>query len=318
MQIMSDADILKSLRSQVLDESEPLAGLLRKCLALGEVTGSDELRAWATSELKGYADDAPLPEYRKIVAQLYSNRMGGNTVMTHHTTSRTEIPSDIRPLIPERVYLRQSVGELQDAATSSRATVTMSGPTFALVADEWTRRLDEFQAILALYYEVSTSALAGVVDVVRTTLVEIVIALAKDVPLDSLPTRAKVDAAVHLHINSNDDNSINIAGSNTGVVGQGAGSTQIQNQTAPMDLVPVIAQLRAALSDVSDPDQKADAEQAIDDFEDATSADAPDFEKVKRRWGILERIATALGVAAMTQAVKDGAPVVLEHLQLLA
>ena len=68
---------------------------------------------------------------------------------------------------------------------------------------------------------------------------------------------------------------------------------------------------------MNDPDQKADAEQAIDDFEEATSAGDPEPEKVRRRWGIIERVGTALGSAALTQAVKEGAPIVAEHLQLL-
>lgn len=314
---MSEADILKSLRNQVLDESESLTGLLRKCLALGAVTGSDELRAWANNELKGYPDDSALPPYRVLDAQLYTNRMGGYELLTHHLTSRLEIPPDLREFVPKKVCLRHSVEELAGLASSSRDLVTMTGPTFAYAANEWTKRLGEFQAITAIYFEVPTSAFAGIIDLTRTTLLEMVIDMTRDVPLDSLPTRAKVDAAVSVHIN-NSNNEVNVAGSNSGVIGQGDGSTQIQNHTVPDDLVPIIAQLRAALSGVSDPDQKADAEQAVEDFEEAASASEPDPEKVKRRWGILERILTGIGSAAVTQIVKDSAPVVLEHLQLLA
>ena len=194
----------------------------------------------------------------------------------------------------------------------------MTGPTFVYVADEWTKRLKEFQTISALYFEVPTSSIAGVVDLVRTTLLEMVFDIAKNVPLDRLPSQARVDSVVQVHIGSQDNSyNVTVGGSNSGVIGQGDGSTQIQNSTAATELVSIIEQLRAALTEVSDPDQKADAEQAIDDFEEATSTGEPEPEKIKRRWGILERVATALGVAAVTQAVKDGAPIVAEHLQLL-
>ncbi|MBT2598120.1 hypothetical protein [Arthrobacter sp. ISL-72] len=53
--------LLGSLREQILDESEPLAGLLRKCLLLGAETGSESLRQWARYELSGYDDDAEVP-----------------------------------------------------------------------------------------------------------------------------------------------------------------------------------------------------------------------------------------------------------------
>jgi len=36
------------------DPNAPLPSLLRRCLALGGITGRDTLRIWATQELKGY------------------------------------------------------------------------------------------------------------------------------------------------------------------------------------------------------------------------------------------------------------------------
>jgi hypothetical protein len=39
---MTDS-LIRALREKVMDESEPLAGLLRKCLLLGAETGSDSL-----------------------------------------------------------------------------------------------------------------------------------------------------------------------------------------------------------------------------------------------------------------------------------
>ncbi|MFF0366375.1 hypothetical protein [Micromonospora sp. NPDC005087] len=39
--------LLRSLRERMLDESEPLAGLLRKCLLLGAETGSEAPRLGA-------------------------------------------------------------------------------------------------------------------------------------------------------------------------------------------------------------------------------------------------------------------------------
>lgn len=314
---MGDVDILKSLREQVLDESQSLVGLLRRCLALGAVTGSEELRAWASNELKGYADGTPLPSYRLMDAPMFINQMGGNTYVKGQAISRYQIPSDLRDFVPEKIDFRQPVEELSQLAASSRSSQKMSRGGFSLLAAEWSKKLDMFQSISSIYYEVSTSAIAGMVGMIRTTLVEIVIELAKDVPLDSLPSKEEVDGAVHLHINSNSDNSINIAGSNSGIVGQGAGSTQIQNNSAPTELTAVIDKLRAALDTIDDDDQRADAEQAIDDFEDSASADNPEAEKVKRRWRIIERVGTALGSAVLTEAVKQGAPAVTDFLQLM-
>ncbi|OBG06590.1 hypothetical protein [Mycolicibacter sinensis] len=314
---MSDADILRDLREQVLDESESLVSLLRKCLALGAVTGSDDLRAWATNELKGYDDDAPLPTYRTITAPLFVDTVSGRFHSKNQQISRMQIPDELLGGVPEAIDFRQPIEEIIQTATGEKDYQSMGYGTFALVAAKWSAKLPMFQDITALYYKVARSAVAGIVSTVRTTLVEIVIDLAKDVPLDSLPSKAKVDSAVQVHINSNDNNSINVAGDNTGVIGQGAGSTQIQNNTVPTELTDVIIKMREALADINDPEQRADAEQAIDDFDEAVSESDPKPEKIKRRSRALERVTTAIVGGALSQLAKDGVGLALEHFHLL-
>ena len=237
MDLMGDVDLLKSLREQVLDESESLVGLLRKCLALGAVTGSDELRAWATNELKGYDDATPLPPYRSITAPLFVDTISGRFHAKGQQINRLQIPSDLRAGVPDAIDFRQPIEEIVQTATAKKGSQQMGYGSFALVAAKWSEELPMFQDITALYYQVSTSAVAGIVSTVRTTLVEIVIDLAKDVPLNSLPSKAKVDTAVQVHIGSQDNNyKVNVSGSNSGVIGQGDGSSQTQNNSAPSEL----------------------------------------------------------------------------------
>lgn len=70
--------LLLQLRDAALDENEPTAGLLRECLFLGSSIGSECLRRWAESELKGYSDEDELPAYRSIPAPI--NTIDGFTV----------------------------------------------------------------------------------------------------------------------------------------------------------------------------------------------------------------------------------------------
>jgi hypothetical protein len=314
---VADADILKELREQVLDESQSLVGLLRKCLALGAVTGSEELRTWATSELKGYPDDAIVPEYRQLRAPLFVDTMSGYTHTTGQQIDRIQVPEDFRKYVPEKLHLKQPIQDLAEMASSGQKSVRITGAGFSVFTAVWSSKLPEFQDVTDMYYLVLPSSIAGIVDMARTTLVEIVMDLAKDVPLDSLPSRATVDTAVQVHIGSNDNNSITVAGSNSGVIGQGAGSTQIQNNSAPTELIDLIEQLRATLAQVNDDEQRADAEQAIADFEESISEDKPEPAKVKRRWAMLERVGTAIGNAVLNQAVKEGTPLVMDQIQLM-
>jgi len=316
MSAVGDADILKDLRDQVLDESQSLVGLLRKCLALGTVTGSEELRVWANNELKGYPEGVRVPEYRQLYAQLLMNSVSGQFHATGQQIDRLLIPEDLRVLVPEQLHLRQPVGELAEMASREKA-ITMTGPTFPIVASRWSQQLPMFQDVLSLYWSMLPSTISGIVDNVRTTLVEIVIDMAKDVPLDKLPSKAQVDSVVKVHVGPNNQYEVNVGGNNSGVIGQGQGFTQIQNQSVSTELVDLIGKLRATLPEIADDEQRADAEQAIADFEESVSEDDPKPDKIKRRWAWLERVGTAIGSAVLTQAVKDGAPVVMDHLQLL-
>lgn len=313
-----DADILKSLREQVLDESESLVGLLRKCLALGAVTGSDELRTWANNELKGYPDDAPLPPYRSIAAPLYVDSIGGNAVMKGQQINHLQIPEDLREYVPETLAFRQPLEDLVQTAASTQKSLHMGYAIFSLVASEWSKMLPMFQDVTGLYFSVTPSAVAGIVSMIRTTLVEIVIDLAKDVPLDKLPSQAKVDSVVQVHVGSSDNYEVTVGGDNSGNIGQGSGFTQKQNTSVPAELISLIAQMRDSLGNIQDAELRADAEQAIDDFEDSVTEENPNPEKIKRRSRALEKVATTVGSAVLSGVTKEGVAMALEHFHLLA
>lgn len=248
---MADADILKDLRERVLDESESLDGLLRKSLALGTVTGSDELRAWANNELKGYADTAAIPEYRQLPAPLFVDSTSGPMSTTGEQISRGQVLSDLQRYVPESLYLRHPIKELMHMASLEKST-RMAPDTFSSVAALWTQQLQQenmFQKIDALYYKVLPSTFGGVVDTVRTTLVEMVFDMTKDVPLDKLPSQARVDQVVQVHVGST-KYEVNISGSNSGNIGQGSNFSQVQNSSLPTELVDLLERLRAGLTEI--------------------------------------------------------------------
>ncbi|WP_366936092.1 hypothetical protein [uncultured Microbacterium sp.] len=71
---------MRSLRDRALDESEPLAGLLRKCLLPGAETGSTSLRHRPWLELNGHTYEATIPDYRKLPGVLITvNSISGTT-----------------------------------------------------------------------------------------------------------------------------------------------------------------------------------------------------------------------------------------------
>lgn len=306
---MTNSDLLDSLRTRVLDEDENISGLLRACLMLGALTGSDDLRSWASRELRGYADGDELPSYRMQLLPLFINGLSGPWQSTGEMISRFQIPEKLRDAVPEEVQFRQPIDELEQLAASTESSLQLGLPNFPAVAAMWSHGLDAFQNITSIYYRVSPSTLQGMVGAVRTTLVELVADMVKDVPMNELPSKSKVDAAVQITVNGSQDQYTSSVGTNSGVIGQGPNSiqTQTNNGVRTEELAELIRRMRDALdNEVSDPDDRADAEQAIDDFEGAVSDPNPEPATIRRRAGILTRVTSRVGGAVLSAAAAEG------------
>lgn len=305
--------VLRDLRNRVLDEDASISGLLRMCVMLSSLTGSESLRSWAQAELRGYNDDVDLPEYRKLALPLYIDSQSGPTLVRGQQISVFAVPRETRSAFDGPVQFRQAIQELAELANSDDGSIAISRPGFAEVAALWTSQLGMFQQVDRIYHQVSRSAIAGMVDVVRTTLVELVADIAVGVPVHELPTRARVNAAVNVNVygGSQDDNSITV-GSNSGVVGQGTGSLQSQtNGVASEHLATLIADLRVASESIADEDDRADVNQAIDDLETSVSVDQPDVAVVDRRVRSLRRLADSIGGALVAALSSEGARLAL-------
>lgn len=120
--------LLLTLRDSVLDEDEPLAGLLRKCLMLGGETGSDSLRSWARSELYGYKIDVEVPEYRKLrnvaVELVVSN---GVTIVSGQRMSWFQFPEEVKSFLRPDVHFVESIETLEQLAKEESVTIDHSG-----------------------------------------------------------------------------------------------------------------------------------------------------------------------------------------------
>ncbi|MGW5918105.1 AbiTii domain-containing protein [Nocardia fluminea] len=299
---MSDAALLRDLRERVLDEDEPLAGLLRKCLALGAVTRSADLRQWATYELKGYDLGTKVPAYRDLNLPLFIDSVSGYTHVTGQQVSRFAAPAEARRYIPDLVSFRQPVEDIAAMAVDDSNRLVVESLAFAQSA--WNKELPWAQDIVQIYYKVSSSALTGLLGTIRTTLLEMVLDMSQDVPLDQLPSRRQVDAAVQFHVHGARDQYNVKVGTNAGVLGVGPGSTQTQNNISDPGIQESIAAIRDALEDVEDPDERAALAQSVDDFEEAVAGG--DLETVRRRGGMLNRLVAGVGNVALTTAVSEG------------
>lgn len=210
-------DLLTEIESGALDSSSDLPALLRKCIALGGVTGSERLRDWAALELKGYKSKDDLPKYREVHAPLLLDGVAGNQRVTGQMVPGNMVPDYARDAINTEVSFLQPIAEvaamLMRAADSGDHFVRLSPPgsteLVVLINDEFAQHdrrqfgtgLPPTQIIERIYWSVSEVALTRILDVVRTTLVELVAEMRAGTPKgQGLPSREVADQAVEIAI----------------------------------------------------------------------------------------------------------------------
>jgi hypothetical protein len=302
--------LLRSLRERMLDESEPLAGLLRKCLLLGAETGSVALRNWARKELNGYGDEDEVPEYRSLSGVPISmNSISGNTWATGQTLSRFQLPREAWEYVPETMSFKQPVEELEQMA--GQKSLSFSSLGLSMAQTIWNRQLGPYQSINGLSYTMTGSVVAGMLGQIRTQLVDIIADLTADTPMSELPSKRQVDAAVSEHIGASTVYNTTIQAAS----GPVAIGTDAQAKTEGLSVEDVLRLLdavqEAAASDVEDAHQ-AEVLEAVADLRLALSKETPETGEVVRKAGRLRSLGARIGGASMMAATEGAASALME------
>lgn len=198
--------LLDEIERDALAEDVPLASILRKVVALGAKVGSAGLRDWASRELRGYVGtDLELPDYRKPSAVIKADLVNAAYKITGRQVGTDFFPEGIREHIEEAVPLGQGIGEIEAMLARARAgggSIRMAFPGSADVARLIDAEVgDPYQQVTAIYWTLGESALAGVTDQVRTTLVELVAEMRANMP-DSMesPSPQVADQALNVAV----------------------------------------------------------------------------------------------------------------------
>lgn len=291
--------LLRSLRDRLLDESEPLAGLLRKCLLLGAETGSELLRQWARYELNGYDEGVELPSYRRLPTPPISvDSISGNTWAKNQSFNRLQLPVKAQKGVPEFFPLHQPVEELEKLSASKSLSFTGTGLAYA--QSMWNTELGPFQQITGMSFTLSGSAISGVLGQIRTRLVDVVADLTADTPLAELPGKKQVDAAVGQHIGTQYVTTINTANGPT-AIGTKAEAT-VQGLSVD-DAIKLLDAVRAESNGVRNDELRTELLDAIEDLRTEAQKDEPDTGAVVKKAGRLRSVATSIGVPTITAAV---------------
>lgn len=208
------------LERDILDESVPLASLLRRVLIMGGRASSDTLRVWAQHELKGYRDtSATFPEYRIILAALKADITAGPATFNGQEISARDLPESAREDIKNELPIRWSIAEIQSTAESAPdAHIRLGVPNMSDLARMMTVHQRGIQGnpyltVTSVYWSASTSSFAGILDQVRTRLTEFVAEIRVSMPDGAEePTPEQVRQAVSvININVGDNSPVSVS-----------------------------------------------------------------------------------------------------------
>ncbi len=251
--------LLNDIESGALDPESDLPTLLRKCISLGGVTGSEGLRTWATLELKGYEGEDLLPVYRKVTAPLVLDGVAGFNRVSGQAVPANMIPDFAREAITTTVSFPQPISEIADLLSSARSrgesSVNLGPPggqeLVALINADLASadprllsgtRLPPSQIVERIYWTVSLAPISRILDVVRTTLVELVAEMRAGTPTgEDLPSREIAEQAVEIAIHGKGNrivvNQVAPLGQAAGAAGSGASVGAGEPETAPRKLM---------------------------------------------------------------------------------
>ena len=196
-----DVALLREIEEAALDENKSVAGALRKCITLGARAGSPELRDWARGELNGYDSTEVLPAYRVIQAPILVDSVTVRGIFTGQRIAVSQLPDFVAEEYGETVELRYGLGELEAMAHSGKH-VSLSLPGGGEIARFMTHRAGGASHINNVYWSVASIALIGVIDRIRTTLVQLVAEIRagmpddQDIPSPEVATQA-LNIAIH-------------------------------------------------------------------------------------------------------------------------
>lgn len=189
---------LTEIRDAALDPQRPIADTLRMTLVLGSESGSEILKRWARQELEGYGPDDECPDYRSLACLLMLDGFTRTHQIKGQTVTPELLPEDSRDLLDQDVKFKQPIAQLVELADKHggiedpriKMAPTFVAPLVTVTnaylhhAHQKAGTASQAPHIETFYWIVSSSALRGMVDTVRTRLLLLATELLESHPTD--------------------------------------------------------------------------------------------------------------------------------------
>lgn len=191
---------LTKIIEEATNDTVSLASILRKCLVVAHQLQNENLEKWVLSELNGYPGKNGLPDYRVFQIHAVGFFIGPLGSMLHDQPLPASRLEERHRDWGRKTYMMQPIATYE-VLVKSNPTGKLEAPWPAeIVAYYQTRFLKDKDFVLnRAHQELSMHNLAGMIDSVRTKLLQFALALQKETggtdPTPQNPPRAVVDSA---------------------------------------------------------------------------------------------------------------------------
>ncbi|NTG45875.1 hypothetical protein G6M04_00705 [Agrobacterium rhizogenes] len=175
--------LLLEIQSEAVNDAISVSSLLRKCLLLAGRIDSNLLEEWVKHELNGYPDNTEVPDYRRISIAFKATFAGpfGAAI------KNAPIPQHIVETITKDPgismhHARQSIGTIDDSEeTRKHGVLYLNMDNVALLLHG--KIYNKYYYPASFWAEVPTMAVIGILDAVRTRVLEFSLRLWKKYPI---------------------------------------------------------------------------------------------------------------------------------------
>lgn len=296
--------LIQDIENAATDSSVPIVDLLRKCKILSSRLKHEEFSTWINFELNGYQKN-DVPEYRKINLPSPVGDFSGlfGSGIKNAPIPFSSVPEKIRPQVTI-TSMTNPIVELEDLSKAKEHLVYQwSGDIIAYMQRH--ANIYKDMALIYAHSSLPPSMFKGIVDTVRTRLLDYVLAIQAEFPdIDNVkPSDPPPITAATLHQTFH----TTILGGQAILGGQGAqvisdnlNNVILDNSTnnvlTDVKVLEFLGQLKKATQN-NLPEDSEEALEALNKVENQLKKSKPNLEKVKSYLDIAAHIVNLVPVA---------------------
>jgi hypothetical protein len=172
--------LLDKIIELATDNQQPLTVLLRQCIVLAYEIKNLQLKVWANDELNGYADPNKVPEYRIISTGVTGLFVGPGWAKYEQGIPSVALEEQHRKWA-EVVEIAESVGALEHMLTSGKGSSQIRFGWNSNLVLFYQKTLNPGWQLFSAHQDVSKSAVAGLLDTIRTRVLNMALELKAEI-----------------------------------------------------------------------------------------------------------------------------------------